>query len=157
LLRIWGRVPELALVAAGVVFLAGGLVGIAALAYTFERLFRGRGGEAGLVPLAGLLGLGGALLAFRVLRAAVNDLRRPPCRAEGRVVQRDRLMVRGRTRYYVVVAVGDGRRLGFQVEESLWRQAGLAEDVAIAFTDRLRYLRRIEPRGQSRIEPRSQG
>ncbi len=146
LLRIWGRVPELAVVAAGGTLLAGGLVGIVAVAYTLQRVFRGGGGEAGLVPLAGVLALAGALLSLRVLRAAVEDLRRPLCRAEGRVVQRDRLALRGRTRYFVVVAMADGRRLGFQVEESLWRRAGLTEDVAIAFTDRLRYLRSIEPR-----------
>ncbi len=146
LLRTWGRVPGLAVLSSAAVALLTGILGLAGVFYTILQVARGLGSQVGLVPLAALLALGGLVLAGRVLVAALADLREPSRREEGQVVRCERVLVRGRSRFYVVVALRGGRQLGFDVEESLWRRAGASKDVTITFTRRLRYLRSLEPR-----------
>jgi hypothetical protein len=145
LLRTWGRVPELAAVASAIALVTLLALGLAAAADSVARLVDGRG-QFGVVPLVAVLGIGGALLSARILAAAVRDIRDAPVRAEGRVERCERTMMRGRVRCHVVVALASGRRLGFEVEESLWRRAEKAQEVTITYTPRLQYLRALEPR-----------
>ncbi len=146
LLRTWGRPPELAVAVSAIATLATGALAIAGGVYSLGLVSQGRGGEVGLVPPAVLLALGGLVLSVRVLAAAVRDLREPLRREVGRVVRSERVLLRGRPRFYVVVALVGGAQLGFEVEESLFRRAQAAPDVTIAFTRRLQYLRVLEPR-----------
>lgn len=145
LLRTWGRVPGLAAVASSIALVILLVLGLAATLDSVARLVDGRG-QLGVVPLAAVLGIAGALLSARILVAAVRDVREAPVRAEGRVERCERTMMRGRVRCYVVVALSSGRRLGFEVEESLWRRAEKAQEVTISYTPRLQYLRTLEPR-----------
>jgi hypothetical protein len=146
LLRTWGRIPALALLASAAVALLTGALCAVGVVYCVVLVARGDGSQVGLVPVAALVALGGLVLAGRVLAAALADLREPARREEGRVVRCERLLVRGRSRFYVVIAPPAGRQLGFEVEESLWQRAGAAREVTISFTRRLRYLRSLEPR-----------
>jgi hypothetical protein len=145
LLRTWGRAPELAAVGSSIALVTLLVLGLAAAADSVARLIDGRG-QFGVVPLAAVLGVGGAVLSARILVAALRDLRDAPVRADGRVERCERTMMRGRVRCQVVVALSTGRRLGFEVEESLFVRAEKAQEVTITYTPRLQYLRTLERR-----------